>query len=376
MNKQTYFTYPDKIVVVFTDPRVPQIKLPPPADLGLPASVAKSSLSVAAGDQHIVATFSGPEEIVYVMPRDFPYFYFGHGFKYTADMGCDVTNYMMASAYALQVSNEEDVTKGTFLLADMNGKRFVSLFDADSSTTPVAVYRGLLWVYVHSSGSKKCLVPLRIDLKDSVEQSDGIVALSSVSWNKSRVIGGLRGYPVECPSKSRNTHRYLTLSRGSKQMEIVDLVTGTSVFVGGSGEVFPGFKEGRFEAWQYSQKCIDRLKRGLKRAQRYIPNQVYYGLTNVMSTEDVQWGYNRLGEWVALTEEEIAAEAAIEEKHRFLEPQPREDEFDDEEEEEEETEEEEIWQTDRWGRFRRFSREEIEELEREYGEEDEEEDEW
>jgi hypothetical protein len=336
LSKQTYAVCEDQMVVAFfADPRIPQIKLPPPSFFGLPASVAKSSLSVSVGDQHIVATFSGPEEMVYVMPRDFPNYYYGHGFTYTADMGRDVTNYFLSSAHALRLSNEEPDTKGTFLLSDMPGKRFVTLYEADARSTPVVVYNGLLWVAVHRPSQSISLVPILIDLKGSSEEADGTVSLSKVYWRKSRAIVGLKGRR-QVPGNSRlnNSHRYVTLCRDSNQVDIVDLATGTVTLVAGAGEVFPGFTDGRFEAWSYSNKAFDRFRKFFKRFRRLNPHRLGYDFSQISTQDEEEWGYNRSGQWVALTEEELDYEEEHEEQDEEVVEEQHEE--DDEEEEEEE----------------------------------------
>lgn len=358
LNKHTLFVQSDKIVVVFADPQIPQIKLPPPSYFGLPASVAQSSLSVSVSDQHIVATFSGPEEIIYIMPREAPYYYYGQGFKFTADMGCDVTNYILPSAHAFRLSNEEPDTKGTFFLSDMPHKRPVRLYEADSQSTPIAVYNGLLWVAIQRLSQPMSLVPVLIDLKNAVEEADGTLALSKVYWRESRVIGGLKGRrQVTGTAKSKNTHRYVTLCRDSKEMDIVDLASGTVTLVAGAGEVFPGFIDGRFEAWQYNEKAFDRFRQALKRSRRQIPGQWMYGLSHRLTDDDPEWGYNRSGEWVALTEKELDYEDEHEEQDEEV-VEEREEE-DEEDEEEGEEEEEVVWGRNRWGKWGIISQEEL-----------------
>lgn len=369
LSKQTLFVESDKIVVMFADPRIPQIKLPPPSFFGLPASVAESSLSVSVGDQHIVATFSGPEEIVYVMPREAPYYYYGQGFKYTADMGRDVTNYILPSAHALRLSNEEPDTKGTFFLSDMPHKRLVSLYEADSQSTPVAVYDGLLWVALHRRSQPMSLVPVLIDLKGAAEEADGTIVLSKVYWRESRVISGLKGRrQITGTAKSKNTHRYVSLCRDSEEVDIVDLATGTVTLVAGAGEVFPGFTDGRFEAWQYTDKTFGRFRRVFKRFRRRTPGLWQYGLSNLLTQDDTEWGYNRAGEWVALTEKELDYEDEHEEQDVEVAEVVEEDEEDEDEEEGEE--EEVVWGTNRWGKWGIISYEELH-----YGEDDEEQEE-
>lgn len=236
----------------------------------------------------------------------------------------------------MRLSNEEPDTKGAFLLSDMPGKRFVTLYEADARSTPVVVYNGLLWVAVHRPSQSISLVPILIDLKGSSEEADGTVSLSKVYWRKSRAIVGLKGRrQVPGTSRLNNSHRYVTLCRDSNQVDIVDLATGTVTLVAGAGEVFPGFTDGRFEAWSYSNKAFDRFRKFFKRFRRLNPHRLGYDFSQISTQDEEEWGYNRSGQWVALTEEELDYEEEHEEQDEEV-VEERHEEDDEEEEEEEE----------------------------------------
>lgn len=286
VSQKTIFVDTDKIVVSFVDKSLPTIVLPSPESLGINAATVKSSLSVSLGTIHIIVTLS--KEDIYILPLEFPDFRQGHGLKYAAERGRAMSNYAFPNAVCVRLGNHEPDRKSQFLISDKHTNAMIPLYEGDTSSCPVSIYNGLIWVSKISPTATFSLVPIFVDLKDGKKY-----------YRNDRIINGIETARFHLESGSS---RYVPTSTHSS--DIVDLATGVITLVRGDGETFTGFQDGYFNAWRYNQETVDRYKREMKRKWKNYPNQTMYDLSEALQGEEE---YNKWGNYEDYGSDEDAA---------------------------------------------------------------------